>query len=331
MQQPVRRQIDLAVRIEGVQQRRREQIAELREAPRQRDDQREHQIGEAKVEHQARFERPPEAPGATEREPAAEHEQKLPAERIEIPVAIRIGRQIPLELACRRVERDRSDHGQVRQPQHQPDHRRETQRQQGIELQHIEIERLRLQEQAMRENPDRMVDPSGEIEVVDDIGRGILSRDVTDQGDIGDEQYEVGRIELPRALEYPGRPDDDAALGHHLREVGESGVAGNEDEQIRSAAESVIPGRDQVHHIVGDVIEKDRPVRDAEKKMQAQIAIVGRKLGVDVHGVYFLMSSCFGVLVPDGDDAVLRSSIRCQAERFTARINSPPLGRQVPR
>jgi hypothetical protein len=166
----------------------------------------------------------------------------------------------------------------------------------------------------MRQDPDRMVDPSGEIEVVDDIGRRILARDVTDERDISDEQHEIGGIELPRAPEYPGGSYDDAALAHHLREGGESHVAGNEDEQIRGTAESVIPGRDQVHHIVGDVIEKDRPVRDAEKKMQAQIAIVGRKLGVDVHefffGVYFYVflfrRSRSGVFVPDRDDAVVQ-------------------------
>lgn len=287
MQQPVRRQVDLAVRVEAVQQRRREQVPERREAPCHHDDQREHQIGEAEIEHDARLQRPGETPGAAKREPAAEHEQKLPAERIEIPVAIRIGRQIPLELACCRIQRDRSDHGEVRQPQHQPDHRREKQRQQSIELQHIEIERSRLQEQAMGQDPDRMIDPSGEIEVVDDIRRGIAPRDVTDERDIGHEQHQIGGIELPRALEYPRRSDDDAALGHHRREVGESRVTGNEDEQIRGAAESVVPGRDQVHHIVGDVVEKDRPVRDAQKKMKAQVAIAGRKLGVGIHGIVF--------------------------------------------
>ena len=278
VQQPVRRQIDLAVGIEAVQHRCGEQLPEFGEPPRQRHDQRECQIDEAEIENEARFEGPGETPGAAEREPAAKHKQQLPAERIEIPVSLREGRQIPFELARGHIKRDRSDHRQVGQAQHQPQHRRQKHRQQCIKLQHVEIERSCLQQQAARQNPDRVVDQPGNVEFADDVGRGILPRDISDESDIGYEQHHIGGVELPRALEYPGCSDEGAAFKHHSAVVGERDVARNEDEQISGAAESVISGRDQVDHIVGNVIEEYRPVRQSQKQIEPEIAIAGRKL-----------------------------------------------------
>jgi len=95
---------------------------------------------------------------AMQRGPGAEHKQQLPAERVEIPVAIRIGRQIPLERTRPEIKRERSGHGQAGPAHHHPEHRREEHHQYGVELQHIEIERFGLQEQRMVQDFNRMLD-----------------------------------------------------------------------------------------------------------------------------------------------------------------------------
>ena len=97
----------------------------------------------------------------------------------------------------------------------------------------------------------------------------------------------MGDVELPDALGEAGGADDKAALQHHPGIDERRGVPRNEDEQIRGIAEAVIPGCDPVHDVVGDVIQVDRPVRDAAKQIEPEIASLFGQYCVDFHGCRF--------------------------------------------
>ena len=58
-----------------------------------------------------------------------------------------------------------------------------------------------------------------------------------DRDRVDHEQHDIGGVELPGALEEPGRPDDEAALQHHPGVDDRRGIAGYEDEHVRGAAE----------------------------------------------------------------------------------------------
>ncbi len=97
----------------------------------------------------------------------------------------------------------------------------------------------------------------------------------------------MGDVELPDALGEPRGADDEAALQHHPGVDEGGGIAGNENEQIGGVAETVIAGGDPVHDVVGDVIQVDRPVRDAAKQVEPEVASFFGQGGVDFHGCRF--------------------------------------------
>src|SRR5205085_7256842 len=105
------------------------------------------------------------------------------------------------------------------------------------------------------------------IEFVDDVDILEAVGDIADRNDIDHEQDDVSDVELPHALEQPGGADDKTALDHHPGIDERRRVPGNKDEQVRGVTKTVIAGGDPVHHIVRDVVEKDRPVRDAAKQV----------------------------------------------------------------
>ena len=116
-----------------------------------------------------------------------------------------------------------------------------------------------------------------------------IVRDVSDRNDVNHEQNDVSDVELPDPLEQPGGADDEPALQHHLGVDERSGVAGYENEQVGGVAEAVIPGRDPVHDVVGDMIQKDGPVRDAAKQIEPEVATFGGENCVDFHGARFVI------------------------------------------
>jgi len=122
-----------------------------------------------------------------------------------------------------------------------------------------------------------------------------LPRDVSDRNDIADEQDDVGGVELPRALEDTGCSDQGAAFQHDFCENGRCGVARNEDEQIRRPAEAIVSGRDQVHRIVGNMIEKQETVRDPQEQIRPEVLVVGGEIGFEVHAgcCLFLIAARF--------------------------------------
>ena len=226
-------------------------------------------------------------PGAAERAPCAEYEQHLPGERIEVPGADRVGRQIPSGLPRHQPQHDRGHHGPVGLAQHQPQHRREQPHQHDVERQHVEIDRLEFQEQSLPQRFGRIVDQADDVELVDQFGIAEAQRQIADRGDIDHEQDDVGDIELPDALGQPRGADDEAAFQHHPGIDEGGGIAGNENEQVGGVAEPVIAGGDPVHDVVGDVVQVDRPVRDPAKQVEPEVASFFWQGGVDFHGCRF--------------------------------------------
>jgi hypothetical protein len=113
--------------------------------------------------------------------PCAEHKQKLPAERVEIPPSIRKCRQIPVELTGREVETDRPRHRDIRPADHAEQKEREDRHQYDEQLQYIKVQRLGSKQQTVNQRPDRMIDDSRDVEFSDKRGRGGLARDISDQ------------------------------------------------------------------------------------------------------------------------------------------------------
>ena len=54
--------------------------------------------------------------------------------------------------------------------QHDPQHRREQPHQHDVERQHVEIDRLELQEQALPQRLGRVVDEACDVELADESG-----------------------------------------------------------------------------------------------------------------------------------------------------------------
>ena len=209
------------------------------------------------------------------------------AERIEVPGAGRVGRQIPSRLPRHQPQHDRGHHGPVGLAQHQPQHRRKQSHQHDVERQHVEIDRLEFQEQSLPQRFGRVVDQADDVELVDQFGIAEAQRQIADRGDIDHEQDDVGDIELPDALGQPRGADDEAAFQHHAGIDEGGGIAGNENEQVGGVAKPVIAGGDPVHDVVRDVIQVDRPVRDPAKQVEPEVASFFWQGCVDFHGCRF--------------------------------------------
>ena len=84
---------------------------------------------------------------------------------------------------------------------------------------------------------------------------------------------DVGRIKLPQTLENASCRHDETAFQHHLSVEDRGNIATDEYEQVGRAAETEIPQRQQTDCVVRDVIQKQKPGRDAEQKTEPEIAV----------------------------------------------------------
>ncbi len=164
--------------------------------------------------------------------------------------ALRVGGQVPAGLPRHQPQHDCRDHGPVGLAQHDPQHRREQAHQHDVERQHVEVDRLELQEQALPQRFGGVVDQADDVELVDQLGIAEPQCEIADRGDIDHEQDDMGDIELPDPLGQPGGADDEAAFQHHPGIDERGGIAGDEDEQVGGVAEPVIAGGDPVHDVV---------------------------------------------------------------------------------
>ena len=225
--------------------------------------------------------------GAAKRAPRAEDEYHLPAIGIEVPGAGGIGVEIPAEMPRHQPQHDGGQHRQVGLAQHHPQDRRKKSHQHDVERQHVQVDGLELEQQSLAQRFGCVIDEACDVELVDQLGIHEASREKTDRDDVDDEQDDVRDIELPDALGEAGGADDKAAIDHHPRVDEGGGIARDEHEQVGGVGKPVVPGRDPVDDVVGDVVQKDRPVRDPAKQVEPEITSFFGKGCVDFHGGRF--------------------------------------------
>ena len=183
-------------------------------------------------------------------------------------------------MTGREVETNRRRHGDIRPADHAEQNEREDRHQYDEQLQHIEVERLGLKQQAVNQRPDRMVDDSRDVEFADKCGRGGLARDISDQIDIDHEQDDIGGVKLPQPLEDTGCRHDEPALQHHPSIEDRGGVTADEHEQVGGAAESEVAHGQLADRIVRDVIQKEKPGRDTKQETESEIAVARSELSL---------------------------------------------------
>ncbi len=169
-------------------------------------------------------------------------------------------------------QRNGCQHRPIGLTQHDPQHRRKQSHQHDVKRQHVEIDRLEFEEQPLAQRLGRVVDEACDIELVDDLGIAELQREIADRDDVNHEQDDVGDVELPDPLGQACGADEEAAFDHHPGVDERGGIAGNENEEVGGVAETVIPRGDPVHDVVGNVVQKNRPVRDPAKQVEPEIA-----------------------------------------------------------
>jgi hypothetical protein len=71
-------------------------------------------------------------------------------------------------------------------------------------------------------------------------------------------------------------------------------LTGYEDEEIRSVAETIVPGCYPVERVIRNVVEKDRPIRHPTKEVESVIPAFCRKGCCNAHGLFlqFLSRRC---------------------------------------
>ncbi len=74
--------------------------------------------------------------------------------------------QVPAELARRQIKQERGHERQVRPPQHRPQHRRKDQHQQDVKRQHIHVDRLECEDEALIERLGRIVHETRDVEFI---------------------------------------------------------------------------------------------------------------------------------------------------------------------
>ncbi len=95
-----------------------------------------------------------------------------------------------------------------------------------------------------------------------------------------DEQNDIGGVELPHTPEDPGGGHQHPAFHRHPRIDQRRRIAADEHKQVGGAAEAEIAHRQRVDDIVRDMVEEQKPVRDAEQQRNPEIAIRRGDLGI---------------------------------------------------
>ena len=268
-------EIGLVDRVHPLLDDARHDMTELRHVPGQRDEERRQKIRDTDAEQDARRQEWSHASGAAQRTPGAEHEQQLPGERIEEPDAVRISRQIEIELPGERVERHRQPQREIWLALHQPQDRRQEQHQHDIERQHVHVDRAKLQQQRLHDGD------IGLFEKIEDAHFFGVERVLEAGGDVGNlgqedrEQEDVGDIDLPDPLEDASARHYEAAVGHGAAVDESRRIARDENEDFGGVAEAVVTDRQPGEQVGRQVIDEDQPQRQTAKQVKTQFALAG--------------------------------------------------------
>src|SRR6266496_2442825 len=106
MQETIGCEIGFVVGVKGPEQSARNYCLELGQQPRQCHYSRKKQIHHAEVENEAGADQEMQRSGSAQRQPRAEHKEKLPRERVEIPNPRWIGGKVPAKLPGGDPEQD---------------------------------------------------------------------------------------------------------------------------------------------------------------------------------------------------------------------------------
>ena len=192
-----------------------------------------------------------------ERAPCSKHKQQLPRERIEIPAAVRIGRQIPVQPPCGEIEQHGTGHRGFRPSHQQPDHRREHRQKYKVHRQRIQIERLVRQQQHLQRHDAGLLQETCDVGLIEEMRP--IAGDDDDQSDIEHEQQNLRGIKLKSPPpDRDSRAEELASADHLTVEIG-IGISGNENEYLRGVAEAVVADREPADDIRRNVIEEDQP------------------------------------------------------------------------
>ena len=134
--------------------------------------------------------------------------------------------------------------------------------------QHVGIDRTVLQYRRVRERRARMVQQNARIAVV---CKTAAACEVNQDG-AGEREQQKCDINVPAS---PQRPADHSgpALAAPCLAVGQrAGYARDEHEYFRGIAEAVVPQRQPTSDVVGNMVKKDAPQRDASAGIYSQVA-----------------------------------------------------------
>src|SRR6478609_3131991 len=140
--------------------------------------------------------------------------------------------------------------------------------------QHVGIDRTVLQDRRVRERRARIVKQNAHIALV---SKTAAACEVNQDG-AGEREQQKCDINVPAS---PQRPADHSgpALAASCLAVGQrAGYARDEHEYFRGIAEAVVPQRQPTPDVVGDMVKKDAPERDAAAGINARIAAVAFQL-----------------------------------------------------
>src|SRR5258707_14907435 len=101
----------------------------------------------------------------------------------------------------------------------------------------------------------------------------------------------MGRIQFRCPLYQSRRSGNITLFNHYPSEHACGCVTGYENKQVGRIAEAVIPGRDRAHHLVRNVIEEDRPIRQAAKQIQSEVSPRERKACANPHGTRLIAAT----------------------------------------
>ena len=203
----------------------------------------------------------------------ADDEHQLPGQRVEEPdIAGLIHRpgQVVLLHAPPQHQRQRQGQrtGQARHHQQQ----RQGEEQRDVHRQHVQVHGPIAQDKRIQHRFQRAVEEGLNIEFLNERGVSIAYCHPRDLRDEEDEQQDVGRVELPAALEHLHGHVDEAALFQRTA-IDQCGrVARDEDEDLGGVAEAEVAEGDLPDAAGRDVVDEDEPQRQAPEEVQPQVA-----------------------------------------------------------
>jgi hypothetical protein len=213
--------------------------------------------------------------GAAPPEPRPHEEQRLPAERVEVPDPVRpgIGRQgdARIDLGGQpHPERDQEHAGRPVPKAEQG--QGEGGQQHDVERQDVHVGRLELQGERFDHRHPRLVEEVGGLELlgVERLVEGVDG--VRHRRHEDREEEHVGDVELPDPVPDAERRDQEALALHGAPVHHAGGVAGDQDEHLRRVGEHHRLERELRHDVVGDVVDKDREEGETPKHIEPQVA-----------------------------------------------------------